>query len=254
VCEYCVLAKVTAKRTKKDMPKEAENPGERLYFDLSGPYKQTRGRNKYHGMLVDQKTKRVWSFFRPSKTKFDKDLESTFEWLKNQGHPVKYLRLNNAGEWVHLKPICMRYGIKMEYTTPNMLQFNGAVERAFPTVRNMAYASLLASDFDKGEQKIQWANAIQDAMICRNLMPRKNFKATYEPFGEDIPVKPEHLMKFGQKGWTTIRQKIKEKFTPKAEEVKRVGYAMEHSSDSYVVWKKSTQKCVISRDVTWAQS
>ena len=253
-CEPCVKAKATAKPTSSVSTKVTTKPGERLFWDLSGPFKQTRGHNRYHGLVVDQATARFWSYFHHRKVDFDGDLRELFQMLKAKEHPVRYLRLDNAPEWTLLKPLCAEFGIQMEFTAPNTPQFNANVERGFPTVRNMAYASLLASDLTEEEQGHQWANALQDATVCRNLIPRKGFPNAYDPFGEVPPVRPEHLAKFGEKGWMTLRTKLKTKFTPKAEAIRRVGYATDHSSDTYVVQKLSTKRCVISRDITWERT
>jgi len=253
VCEACIKAKATAKGTAKTTKKVATKPGERLHLDLSGPYKETKGHNRYHGMVVDQHTSRFWSYFHKTKLDFEEDLIKLFEWLTAIKFPPKYLRLDNAGEWKHLHKLCRKFGVVMEYTAPHTPQFNGPVERAFPTVRNMAFASLMASDFSASEQKVQWANALQDATICRNLMPRGEFANAYKPFDEDPPVQPQHLMKFGAKGWMTIRTTMKTKWVPKAEEIRRIGYSLLHSSDTYLVKKVSNGRSVESRDVTWEE-
>jgi hypothetical protein len=41
VCDGCARAKATQKRTNKITTTEAEERGERLYMDTSGPYKET---------------------------------------------------------------------------------------------------------------------------------------------------------------------------------------------------------------------
>ena len=68
-------------------------------------------------------------------------------------------------------------------------------------------------------------------------MPRGEFANAYKPFDEDPLVQPQHLMKFGAKGWMTIRTTIKTKWVPKAEEIRRIGYSLLHSSDTYLVKK-----------------
>ena len=251
LCSSCAQAKATAKGVPSETTKKAKQPGERLFWDLSGPYKQTRGKNKYWGLLVDQVTGRCWSFFKPSKTDFVGELEIVFNKLKAQGFPVKFLRLDNAGEWTHLREPCSKHGTDMEFTAPHTPQFNANVERAFPAIRNMAYACLLSSGMTDHEQKLHWAHAVDDVTIMRNLQPRKGFKNAYKPFGEKPPVKSKDLVKFGAKGWMTLRKKYHPKFTPKAVPVIRVGYATEHSSDTYIVRRLDTNEFVLSRDIKW---
>ena len=88
ICEYCKKSKATAKPTKKETEKKAEAPGEGLHMDKSAPYKLTRGKNRHWLLVVDQKTKRAWSFFAPSKTEFDESIQSLLQRLKASGNPV----------------------------------------------------------------------------------------------------------------------------------------------------------------------
>jgi transposase InsO family protein len=159
--------------------------------------------------------------------------------------------LDNAGEWKWLKPICTKHGITMQFTAPNTPQQNAIVEREFPTIRNMAYACLQASDMSDADQMLHWAHAVDDCTVARNLQPRKKWANAYEPFGEKPPVKPKDLVPWGAKGWMTNRTKIKGKFTPKAVRVTRMGYAKDHSSDTYIVLKEDTKQYVMSRDIKW---
>ena len=150
-----------------------------------------------------------------------------------------------------MKPTCVELAITMEFTAPETAQFNGVVEREFPTIRNQAMACMLASEMSTGEQMLHWAHAVHDCTITRNLQPRGEYENAYVHFGEQPPVKPKDLVKWGAKGWMTKRNKIKTKWQPKAVRVTRVGYAEDHSSDSYIVWKHDTDKYVVSRDVKW---
>ena len=250
-CDHCSKSKATAKAVPSVSTETTDKPGERLHLDLSGPYKMTRGKNRYHGLLVCQHTSRDWSFFKPEKVDFNDDLDEQFTKMKEAGFPCKFLRLDNAGEWEALRPICAKHGITMEFTAPHTPQLNAKVEREFPTVRNMAYACLMSSGMSQRMQMVHWAHALDDVTILRNLQPRKGFKDAYEPFGEKPPVKPEHLVPFGARGWMTKRNKIKTKWTPKAEEIIRVGYAADHPSDTYLVRKVGNGQYVYSRDIKW---
>ena len=139
----------------------------------------------------------------------------------------------------------------MQYTAPNTPQQNGIIEREFPTIRNMAYASLQASDMSESEQMSHWAHAIDDCTIVRNLQPRKEWSNAYEPFDEQPPVKAKDLMPWGAKGWMTTRETIKAKWKPKAIRVTRVGYAKNHASGTYIILKHDNKQYVESRDITW---
>jgi hypothetical protein len=97
-------------------------PSEILHLDTTGPYKRTRGKNRYWVGIKDAFTSRVWSEFGPEKNSFTDKIELVLMNLKSRGLPVKYLCLDNAGEWVWLEPVCARLGITMQYTAPSTPQ------------------------------------------------------------------------------------------------------------------------------------
>jgi hypothetical protein len=201
---------------------------------------------------VDQHSGRAWSFFSGEKTGFTDVLKIELERLKALGFAVKTLRMDNAGEWqAHVAPMCKSLGITPEFTAPHTPQFNAKVEREYPTIRNMAAACMTASDFSRSEQMLLWAHAVDDCTILRNLQPRGDYANAYEAFNEQPPVKTKDLIPWGAKGWMTKRDKIKPKWKPKATRVRRVGYAKNHSSDTYLVLKDDTKKFVESRDIKW---
>ena len=252
-CDSCAKAKATAKSTVKQATdeKKATKPGECIFWDTSGPYKQMHGKNRYFGLLVDEVTDRCWVEFSKSKDEFVNCIEPFFEAMKAKGYPVHYWCMDNAGEVKAIEEICAKHGIVVEYTAPNTPQYNHKVERAFPTIRNMAYASLLSSGMSESEQMVNWAHAVDDVTLMRNLMPRGEWMNVYEPFGEKVPVKSKDLIKFGARGFMAKCNKIKAKWMPKAEEVIHLGYAHNHPSDTYVVKKKSNGQVVMTRDVKW---
>ncbi|KAI2493109.1 hypothetical protein MHU86_21414 [Fragilaria crotonensis] len=67
VCDGCARAKATQKRTNKITTTEAEERGERLYMDTSGPYNETVAGSRYWFKIVDDKTK-SWDFYGAKKS------------------------------------------------------------------------------------------------------------------------------------------------------------------------------------------
>jgi hypothetical protein len=131
---------------------------------------------------------------------------------KAKGFPAKVLRLDNAGEWVWLKPVCAKHGgITMQFTSPHTPQHNAIVECKFPTIRNMAYACLQSSGMTEGEQMLHWAHAIDDCTIVRNLQPRKEWKNAYEPFNEEPPVKPQDMIPWGDMVRALVESKARKR-------------------------------------------
>jgi len=67
-CEGCALAKAKAKGVSK-LTSTVATAGERLYADISGPYKKSVIGNNYWCLFVDQYSGKSWSFFVNTKTR-----------------------------------------------------------------------------------------------------------------------------------------------------------------------------------------
>ena len=250
-CDACAQAKARQKPVQKKTLRKANRPGERLFIDLSGPYRMSRGRNRYWALIVDDYTDRKFSIFGPEKTSFTTPIVDLLKRLKSKELPVRCIRMDNGTEWNALKNYCYCKNIEVEMTAPSTPQFNAKVERAFPTLRNKAHASLLASSFPSSMHGRLWTHTAEDATKMDNLLPRGEWANAYEPFGDPAPVKPNDLMPFGAPCWITDRAEHKAKFTAKAAAARRVGYADSHSSDTYVLMKEDSGEVVLSRDVVW---
>ena len=250
VCDSCRVSKAQAKRTNKVNKEDELTTTELMSLDASGPCQESKGGLQYWGLLLDIATKRLWTAFAKTKSDLCQPIEQIMRRLIAKGFKIKRLRLDNGTEWTDLiKGICNEFGINVELTAPDTPQYN-PVERYFPTVRNKAYALMKDSDFTEKRAKLLWTYAVQDATLMENMIPRLGFANTFEPFEETPPVRPEHMVRWGSRGWQTRRLKIKRKFTDKADIVHRVGYAENASSDTYLVIKKNNQ-VVRTRDVMW---
>ena len=68
---------------------------------------------------------------------------------------------------------------------------------------------MLESDFEEDKDKtskafLYWTYAVNDAVICDNLLPRKGWPNAYEPFDQPPPVNAQDLIRWGSKGWAHI--------------------------------------------------
>ena len=61
-----------------------------------------------------------------------------------------------------------------------------------------------------------------------------------------------HLIQFGRIGYVTDRAKIKGKMKPRSMRCVMVGYASNHSADTYLMYNPRTRKVIMSRDIQWA--
>jgi transposase InsO family protein len=88
------------------------------------------------------------------------------------GYTVKYIRCDNAGENVALQKACEAegFGITFEFTSPSSPQFNGRVERRFPTHYNSIRSSLNAALLPDGWRQLLWAEAGNNVNKVMNVL------------------------------------------------------------------------------------
>ena len=62
-CDACAKAKAKAKGVTKKASEPASKPGERLYFDIAGPYSTSLGGSTYWVMAVDDHSRyKYWTY------------------------------------------------------------------------------------------------------------------------------------------------------------------------------------------------
>ncbi|GAX29244.1 hypothetical protein FisN_28Lu116, partial [Fistulifera solaris] len=253
ICEACVYAKAKAKAVCKSTSVKATQKGERLFIDLSGPYKKSLGQSTYWILIVDDFTHKAWSFFVSQKSMIKKVMEEFLERLKGfKDVNVKYVRCDNSGEnEKQLRSVCEPRGITMEFTAPHTPQMNGVVERKFVSLRDKALAMMLAARLSDEHQGKLWTEAVNTATKLDNAVPNKNIPTSpdYEWYGEH-PSFLKHLVQWGRIGYVTIRTK-QPKLEKKAMKCVMVGYADDHSGDTYRFYKPDSDTIILSRDVVW---
>ena len=254
-CEACAYAKAKAKAVCKTTSVQATQKGERLFVDLSGPYSRSLIGSQYWALIVDDWTRKAWSFFIKKKSDLKKVVNRLLTTLKGAGIVVKYLRCDNAGENVKgLKEICEVNGIVLELTAPNTPQQNGVVERRFVTCRDRSQAMMLGASLDEKHQGLLWCESTATATRLSNIVPNSvRPKPPDELWYESVPKLHGSLIRWGQIGYVTIRSKKVPKLAAKSVKCVCVGYAEDHASDCYRMFNPETGKVSISRDVTWVE-
>ena len=253
-CGSCALAKARAKAVPKSTLTKAKSPGERLFLDISGPYSDSLNQNKYWLRIVDDYTRFSWDCFLPAKSGIQVPLGKLLKANQAAGRPCKFLRCDNAGEnESFVLEICAEYNIQPEMTAPNTPQMNGVVERSFATCKDRAFATMYCARLSLETQALLWPEAINTITKLGNSLPKRG--ETDDPytkwFGPDAP-KPrilDHLQPFGRVAYITNRSKIKAKLDPKSFKCIFVGYADDHSGDTYKFYNPATKKTILSRDV-----
>jgi hypothetical protein len=253
-CDACAKAKAIAKRVPKTSVIKETKPGERLYVDVSGPYTASLGGSVYWAMAVDGKTRKAFSGFMKKKSEFGEFVESVIDKAATDGHTVKYIRCDNAGENTkQLKEVCAKKGVTMEFTSPHTPQQNGVVERKFVTTRDMAYAVMLDARLTQGAQNKLWAEAVSTCTETGNVVVTSgsDVSADEKWYGK-APTVYETLQPWGRIGYVTKQTTFKKKFSEKSYKCICVGHAKDHAKDVYRMYNLETQKIVFSRDIRWA--
>jgi hypothetical protein len=253
-CEACAYAKAKAKGVSKSPSKPADTKGERLFIDISGPYKKTVKGNQFWVLVVDDKTRKAWSAFVPRKTDARKVFEQLVLRLKGANITVKYLRCDNAGENLKgIGEVCRDHGIQLELTAPYTPQTNGVVERKFVTIRDRAQAMMLGAQLSNDHQAQLWAEAVMTATKLHNAVPNQ----ASSPNSPDMlwygqhPRILDHLVQWGRVGYVKERGHIN-KLSPKSTKMVCMGYADDHAGDVYRMYNPDTGRVIESRDITWA--
>ncbi|KAI2512112.1 GAG-pre-integrase domain [Fragilaria crotonensis] len=137
-------------------------------------------------------------------------------------------------------------------TAPNTPQMNGVVERSFATCKDRAFATMYCAWFTLESQGLLWPEAINTMTKLGNALPRPG--TALDPytawFGANaVPKIIDFLQPFGRIAYVTDRSKVKAKSDVRASKCVFVGYANDHSGDTYKFYNPATKHTILSRDV-----
>ena len=254
-CVGCMTAKAQRKPVKKQTNTRATSAGERIYIDTSGPYPQSVRGKKYWFKIVDDYSRKNWNYFMKKKEEVPEVLEEYIKEMKTKGIKIRYVRMDNAGEHGRkLRKVCQKYDIKMEYVAPSTPQHNGVVERSFTVDLRRLHAMMVQAQFTKGTVNMLWPYGIATLGKLKNMSitSANNNRSPNELFGtEDNSIAP-YLIEFGRIGYVADRAKIKGKMKPRSMRCIMVGYAENHSPDTYLMYNPKTRYVIMSRDIRWA--
>ena len=121
--------------------------------------------------------------------------------------------------------------------------------------RDRAHAMLAGARIREDAKTLLRAEAESTAEKIANLActQRSKDKSPNELFdGKKSKLQAEHLVEFGRIGYVTIRTKIKKKWIDKSFKGIMVGYATDHSPDTYRIYNPETGAVIMTRDVKWA--
>ena len=112
---------------------------------------------------------------------------------------------------------------------------------------------LLNAKLNDTYQKIMWEEAVHTCDRVRISMA--NTGSTTSPFKKIYGEKPEIIgsfSEFGRIGYVTKQDKFNKQMTEKTFKAIMVGYADNHTGETYNFYNPETKRVIMTRDVKWA--
>jgi hypothetical protein len=277
-CEICITTKMT-KKPFKPSTRKTTRPLELVHTDVIGPLKTpTPQGSRYAISFIDD-------FSRITKIYLMKEKSETIEkfqyYLADMGTPttlnastlkeelkeeekntpmdtyenfstIRAIRSDNGGEYTskNFTELCLKHGIRREFTIPHTPEQNGVAERTWRTLLNMSRSLLKNANL---EDK-WWGNALAFAAYIKNRSHTKalpNNKTPFEMFFGRIPDL-SNLRTFGCKAFTINDNPKRGKLDDRAMEGIFMGYS--DKSKGYLIYLPSKDRMVISRNVKFLES
>ncbi len=252
-CVPCTLAKIhDLPISKKYVVPRTRTPGERIFIDVSYFPQPSIAYNKYWLLIVDDATDMCWSFFLKAKSDLAEMVINFLYTMKQNGTPVKHIRLDNSGENRSLQDQTTKLfmDIQYEYTAPGTPQQNGRVERKFAVLYDYMRSFLNTAKLPENLRKLLWAEAANHATdVINGIITDRNKLPPFQAFFGKFPVYFKYLKTFGQLCVVASNQKLKSKMSDRGLLCLYLGRVLDHTPDTYRFYNLSTRKVILSRNV-----
>ena len=248
-CEVCVKSKMVKKLFKAKLEITSSNCLDVIHSDLCGPTKNfTPSGGRYFLTFVDDFSRFCRVFILKNKGEvLEKFIEFANEVENLFSRKIKTLRTDNGGEYVskEFEKFLKTRGITHQFTVPYNPEQNGVAERKNRTLQEMVCCLLMEANLDKKF----WGEALMTATYLQNRMETSLIK-NKTPFELWYGKKPrlKHIRTFGCKACLYIPKEKREKFGPRAEVFRFIGYS--EKNKGYRLLGKD-DKVIIGRDVTF---
>ncbi|GJT49950.1 retrovirus-related pol polyprotein from transposon TNT 1-94 [Tanacetum coccineum] len=231
-CETCVEAKLT--RTSFKSVKRTTEPLDMIHTDICDLKSlPTKGGNKYFITFIDDCTKYCYVYLLKSKDEaIDKFVLYKTEVENQLGKKIKVVQSDRGGEYVApFAELCVKHGIRHEFTAPYSPQQNGIAERKNRTLKEMVTAMLISS----GMSQDMWGEAILTATYLLNKIPRKEKEET--PYELWMGRKPsyQYLRVWGCLAKVAVPTPKAQKIGPKSVDCIFIGYAKKSTAYRFIV-------------------
>ena len=260
-CKTCAQAKIRQANVPKKKEKQVPSrPGYRLFMDISSFKHESMGGKRHWLIVVDKFSDCSHSFFLKRKSD---QIELFPIWINElkakYGIDIKYIRLDNSGEYRSLQNECdkQNLGIIFEFSAPGTPQQNSVVEGKIPTLMGRSRAMMLTAGFSQQDKRKFWCEVISTATKLDNIMVRKDrTKPPFTLFYNDEPKYMKFRRSFGEMAVIAISdgKKIRSKLDTRGRTGIFVGYTDDHAGNVYRFINIQMKKIILSRDMQWLNS
>ena len=258
-CEDCQMSNAQQKKVPKKTEAQSHTPGERLFVDMSSVSKhKSLGGARVWLAAVDDATGYTWSHLIDKKSHAPKSLRTLVRRLNDRGNPVKFIRMDDAGELKKFaedckeaKEECLRK-VQVEHTSRDSPQFNGKVERKIAVVTRRIKSALNAARFTEEYRQVLWGEAVMNLTDVENILLSRSYdKPAYVAFFERELQGMKNFRQFGEVAYVKFGDKMKGKLVNRGVPMIYLGRSRDHAADSYRFLNLATDKVINSRDATW---
>ena len=147
----------------------------------------------------------MWNRVLRAKSEAPKKIQQMIRKLHDRNTPVKYIRLDDAGEWKKLareceesKEKCLR-DVEFEFTGRDTPQRNGKVERKIAVMTRRIRSTLNSAKLSKAYRQKLWGECIMYLEDVENvLQSRKYEQPAYKAFFQKELEGLRALRQFGE--------------------------------------------------------
>jgi hypothetical protein len=256
-CESCTLGKMTRNPSREPMSPVTEKL-ERVHMDLYGPVPVPSLQGKrYMLTITDQKTGRIWVYFRANKMHIVQKIKDWVIEVENEcrifskGEKCQRLRFDRGREFLNraMQAFCKGRGTQLEPTVGYFPEGDGVSERSMRTISERGRTMRLAA----GLPEEYWEFSYQVAAWYRNRQQVKKMdKSPWEQWRK-TRCHVDHLRTFGCPAYVFIPKKKRSKLAARAWKGVFVGYT-EESEKLYLVWHPEEKKVFRVRFVRFDES
>jgi hypothetical protein len=262
VCAACSQAKARQKNVPKtnETHVKASRAGERMFLDITSikPPNGTTLYNRHWRMMVDEYSGCHFTDFFDTKNGMIEPTCAKFQQWKQADKTVKHLRMDNAGENNKLLERAngadWKLNIAAEYTARDTPQQNHRAELAIADDAARGRALMAAANIPTKYRYKLFREAFTTATKLGNLRVQEidgKSATRYEHFLGENPKFVKHLRTWGEAGTVKLKTKATPKVGDRGEQCMMVGYAPNHTGDTYRMWNPTTGKVHTTRDIIW---